>query len=277
MGLRKGKNPRPMKKLILILAAFFISPIAGLTQSKVWLELDGIYWQKYGLESYGDANNLFRGTVRPWLGLNVGKSWSMGLMGDYSSYRSQEQDFAVQSPIYGPSQDGNGDLEVTGYLSQIFQLGRKNEVMSVGLFLRKDIFLGQKISMNLSFFSLSSGREEGQFEVYPGGPPSWSSFWPCPNCLTVIAGPIISKFEEKTWRAGLDVGFSYELKSWISLGLKANALQFVKSTFTPILNDSNDNTWIPVYYNQLPYGDRHEFGSGIAREGVRFSVQFRPF
>ena len=264
-----------MKKLILILAAFFISPIVGLTQSKVWLELDGIYWQKYGLDSYGDVNQLFRGVVRPWIGIDVGKSWSMGLLGDYASYRVQEQDFAVQSPVYAPMRDENGNLEVIGYLSEVFQLGRKNEVMSVGLFLRKDISLGQKISMNLGFFGLSSGKEVGQFEVYPGGTPFWSSFWPCLNCLTVIAGPIISEFEEKTWRAGLDVGFSYELESWISLGLRANALQFVKSSITPIISNPADNTWIPFY--QLPYGDRHEFGSGIAREGVRFSVLFRPF
>ena len=264
-----------MKKLILILAVFFISPLVALSQSKVWLELDGIYWQKYGLESYGDVNNLFRGTVRPWLGLNVGKSWSMGLMGDYSSYRSQEQDFAVQFPVYAPMPDENGNLLVTGYRSEIYQLARKNEGMSFGLFLRKDIPLGQKTSLNLSFFGLGGGKQTGQYEVYPGLIPTWGSFYPCLNCLSVVAGPFISDFEESTWKFGMDLGFTYELKSWLSLGLRANALQFVKSSITQITSNPADSTWIPLY--RLPYGDRHEFGSGIAREGVRFSVQFRPF
>ena len=116
------------------------------------------------------------------------------------------------------------------------------------------------------------------FEVYPEFFYTGFPGWGCANCLSVIPGPIETRFKEETWRFGLDLGFNWELNSRIEIGVKANFLEFRKqilSGYPQISNGYYPPNWMGNY--PMNYGDRNDFGSAVAREGIRLLVNLRPF
>lgn len=257
-----------MKNFLLLLLGAFLVPSIANSQSKFWVEMDGIYWQKYGLEGTGGTNYLFRGTVRPWLGMNIGNSWDFGIMADHTSYRLQEPDITYNDPIFYPNPTNENQVDLIGYQKITYKVARKNEFNSFGFFLRKSANLGERMSLDFSLLGLFGSGEEGEFEIYYVP-------IPCPNCLQ-ISSPIPISIKETSQKVGIDLGWQYRLSPKLSMGVRTNVLQFTKTSIEGNLNDSGDNAWIPFTYN-LPFGDRKEFGSGITREGVRILVQYRPF
>lgn len=260
-----------MKKFYLILF-ILIAPHFSQGQTKAWIEFDGMYGQKSAdLSFYGEQSNLYQGTFRTWIGKDVGKSWSLGLLGNYGSYTSRESDFSTQTFITSPGPTNPGEQVIVGFRTGNFRVALQNKFMSYGFFLRKERKLTEKISLDLNFTALHGQGNSGTFEVYPAP----SVFFPCVNCLS-MPGVFPIPMEESLWRFGFDLGFSYAVNTWISLGLRANMLEFQKRTISrspdrQIYADTPD-----PFYN-LNYGDRYDFGTAIMREGVRVSVRLKPF
>ena len=178
-----------LKKLVFTLAIIFSLPMVGLTQSGIWVELDGQYWQKYdGLRSYGDDYAVRQGSVRPWLGWGLGKSWSIGLMGDLMSFRDRENDGMGQYPIYEANPEDPENPTITGYQSYAIKSAKSNDFFYYGMFVRNAAKIGNKTSLTFSLYG-SKGSGDGSLEFYP----DWyyaHFYWPCINCLTVVEGPI---------------------------------------------------------------------------------------
>lgn len=260
-----------MKKLYFLFLILMF-PFITNGQTKPWIELEGMYWQKAeSLSPFVDQSNIYRGTFRTWIGNDLGKSWSMGLVGDFTSYRDRESDLFIQTTITSPDPNDPGQEQIVGYRTNDYKVAIKNEIYSYGLFLRKETKLTDKFSLDFSVFGLYGKGNSGTFEVYPGPSPL---FYPCGNCSSFPSIIPIS-IEESTWRFGIDIGFSYSINSWLALGVRANALEFQKQTISRKQNDQVMDNPDPFYY--LNYGDRNSFGSGITEEGVRVSVRLRPF
>lgn len=270
-----------MKKTLLLL--FFLTvPILVFSQEKgkVFLELDGVYWEK-SLDNTGNLTaqkNRF-GSLRPYLGIGVGKGWSLGLMGNYQSYDLQQDELVGLRAIYSNTPDDTGNYPIIDYTQFQSPLGMTNEFFGFGAFIRKRVELGKRTSLNFNFYGMREKSENGNFEGYPNYS-TWD-YYPCPNCLSYIPYPIKYSFEESNWRFGLDVAFAYELKPWLDLGVKANFLEFKKQSImdNDLLYTTHDAIY-PTYpmigiYNY--YGDRYYFGSAVAREGIRISLLFQPF
>jgi len=268
-----------MRKLLLALTVFFTFPLIGLTQTNIWAEFDGIYLQKYdGLIAYGEKNNSRNGSFRPFVGIGLGKSWSIGAMGDFLSYRDREKDVLSIYPIYNPNPTEPGNPEIIAYQTISNQAAKTNEFFSLGMFLRKDAQIGKRTALSFTLYGLKGTGENGIFEVYPEFFYTGFPGWGCANCLSIVAGPIETQFKEETWRFGLDLGFTYELNSWIEIGLKANFLEFRKqilSGYPQITNGYYPPNWFGNFL--MNYGSRFDFGSAVAREGVRLSINLRPF
>lgn len=268
-----------MRKLLLALIVFFTFPLIGLTQTGIWVEFDGVYLQKYdGLRAYGQKTNNRNGSIRPFVGIGLSESWSMGVMGDFLSYRDREEDVTSIFPIYNPNPAEPGNPEIIAYQRVYNNAAKSNEFFSLGTFLRKDAQIGKRTSLSFTLYGLKGTGENGRLEVYPEYFNTGFPGWGCANCLSVIPGPIETRFREETWRFGLDLGFNWELNSWIDIGVKANFLEFRKQILSGYPQISN-GLYLPGWPNFYPmnYGNRIDFGSAVAREGVRLSVNLRPF
>lgn len=273
-----------MKKSLLLL--FFLTlPLLLFSQEKgkLWIELDGTYWEK-SLDNTGNltAEKERFGSIRPYLGLGIGKGWSLGLMGNYQSYDLQQEELIGLRAIYSDTPDDSGFYPVVDYTQVQYPIGMTNEFFGFGAFVQKSLALGKKTSLNFNFYGLREKSENGNFEVYPNYSSSW--YYPCLNCLSYYPGPYRFGFEESNWRFGLDLAFAYELKSWMKLGVRANFLEFRKQS---ILFDDQyimgaTDAYLPYpNYDYMAisnyYGDRYDFGSAVTREGVRISLLFLPF
>lgn len=269
-----------MRKLILTFLPLILLTSVGYSQSKIWIEFDGSYFQKYdGLIAFGEENTVRHGSFRPFFGLRLGNSWSIGMMGDLLSYRDRERDAPSYFPIFDSNPPDPLNPQLIGYHQYLNSSAKTNEYFSLGLFVRKDIQLGKRTSLNFTTYGLKGKGENGIYEVYPEYRYSTFPGWACANCLSVVAGPLEYKFKEESWRFGLDLGFSWELNSWMGLGLRANLLQFRKqilSSYPQITNGYLGPTLFPNS-NSMDYGNRFDFGTAVIRDGIRFSVNFRPF
>jgi hypothetical protein len=64
----------------------------------------------------------------------------------------------------------------------------------------------------------------------------------------------------------------------MDLGLKANFLEFRKQILSKYPESSNGLDPLPwPNANSMNYGERIDFGSAVVREGIRVSVNLRPF
>ena len=85
--------------------------------------------------------------------------------------------------------------------------------------------------------------------------------------------------EETNWKVGLDFAFAYQLKPWLGLEVRANLLEYRKQ----ILKDKRefyniDTVYDPFYATTTQYfGNHYDFGSAVARDGIRFGLIFSPF
>ena len=268
-----------MRKVLLALCMFFINPSLGLSQTDIWMEFDGTYWQKYdGLAAYEGNYSIRNGSFRPFLGVGLGKSWSLGMMGDFLSYRDREEDVSSSFPIYNPNSSDPGNPGIIGYQQFENKTAKTNAYFSFGIFLRKSVPIGKRTTVTLSLYGLKGTGEDGVYEIFPEYLYRGYPGWPCPNCLTLIPGPLEFSFKEETWRVGLDFGFSWRMNSWMDLGLKANFLEFRKQILSKYPEPSNGLDPLPwPNANSMNYGERIDFGSAVVREGIRVSVNLRPF
>ena len=85
---------------------------------------------------------------------------------------------------------------------------------------------------------------------------------------------------ETNWKVGLDFAFTYNLNPWVTLEVRANLLEYRKQ----ILKDKRallieyDAEYTPFYLATSQYfGNHYDFGSAIARDGIRFGLIFSPF
>ena len=268
-----------MKKVLLVLCLFFVNPSLGLSQTDIWIEFDGIFWQKFdGLTAYEGNYPIRNGSFRPFLGVGLGKSWSMGMMGDFLSYRDREEDVSSSFPIYSPNSSESGNPEIIGYQQFENKTAKTNAYFSLGIFLRKSVPIGKRTTVTLSLYGLKGTGEEGTYEIYPEYLYRRYPDLPCPNCFTLIPGPLEFSFKEETWRVGLDFGFSWKVNSWMDLALKANFLEFRKQLLRNYSEPSIGLDPLPwPNANSMNYGDRIDFGSASVREGIRLAINLRPF
>lgn len=210
------------------------------------------------------------------LGWNFETFWSIGLMGNYQSYYQQQQDLSIFNPIYeNVAADADPPL-VIGYTESSAKTGMNNEYFAWGIFLRRNIQLGKKTFLNLNLYGMRETGKNGQFEIYPAYNYYW--FYSCPNCLSTTPEPIEIGFAEKNWRYGLDLAFSWQLRSWMDLGFRANFLEFRKQSVIDKRGPINTLVYDPFWASiQGFFGDRYDFGSTIPREGIRLSLTFSLF
>ncbi|MFC5191868.1 hypothetical protein ACFPIK_08820 [Algoriphagus aquatilis] len=264
-----------MRKVLLAICLFFVNLSLGLSQTAVWTEFDGAYWQKFDGLSVNGENYLIRsGSFRPFLGMGLGKSWSLGLMGDFLAYRDREADVSSYLPVYNPNSPQPENPEIIGYQQINNFTAKSNAYFSFGMFLRKSVQLGKRTSLNLSLYGLKGTGAEGNYEIFPEFYPGWN----CPMCLSFVPGPLEFRFKEESWRFGLDFGFNWVLSSWMAFGLKANFFEFRKqilSSYPQISNGFELPQWPSG--NSMNYGSRIGFGSAVVREGIRVSINFTPF
>lgn len=268
-----------MKKVLLAVCLFFINPPLGLSQTAVWTEFDGAYWQKFdGLSAIGEIYPIRTGSFRPFLGVGLGKSWSLGLMGDFLSYRDRENNVSSYFPIYNPNPSQPTNPEIIGYREATNLAAKSNAYFSFGMFLRKSAQIGKRTTLNLTLYGLNGTGKDGIYEIFPEylnvGFPGWN----CPTCFSIIPGPFEYRFKEETWRFGIDFGFNWAANSWIALGLKANLFEFKKQILTGYPQISN-GLELPQWpsANSMSYGNRYDFVSAVVREGIRVSINLSPF
>lgn len=268
-----------MRKVLLALCLFFFNPSLGLSQTDIWAEFDGTYWQKFdGLSVVGENYPIRTGSFRPFLGIGLGKSWSLGIMGDFLAYRDRENNVSSYFPIYNPNPSQPDNPEIIGYREATNLAAKSNAYFSIGMFLRKSAQIGKRTTLNLTLYGLKGTGKDGNYEIFPvylyQGYPGWI----CTTCLSIFPGPFEYRFKEETWRFGLDLGFNWEVNSWMALGLKANLFEFRKqilSSYPQITNGFELPQW--PNGNSMNYGDRIDFGSAAVREGIRLSINLSPF
>lgn len=265
-----------MKKL-LILSLIFLFPLSSFSQDKrsVFFELDGTYWEKslnYP-QFFAPEKNRFGGT-RLFFGLPLGQNWVVGLLATHQSYYEEQANGYQNREIFGLDQNGNSIL--LGYTQDELNVGLQNELIGWGLFLQRKVMLGARTSLNFNLYAITESGENGQLEIFPD-----YTYWasrPCPNCLSFIPGPITRPIEERNWKSGIDIAFDWALSEKIGLGLRANFLEFRKRTISTNSGMINTLVFDPLQALADGYaGDRYDFGSAVAREGVRVFLTFKPF
>ncbi|MGM0943685.1 MAG: hypothetical protein ACQEW9_00800 [Bacteroidota bacterium] len=268
-----------MKKLIL-LSWIFLLPFISYAQEKrsVFFELDGTYWEKslsYP-QFFAPEKNRF-GSARLFVGIPIGEKWAIGLLGGPSATYKQQEDGKRYREIYGPQPDENGNPIYIGNTTETIPVGLQSELIGFGAFIQRRINLGEKTSLNINFYGMNESGTNGQLEIFPDY--SYWYWWPCPNCLSIAPGPIVRGVEQNNWKAGLDLAFAWSLSPKLDLGLRANFLEFRKQSLKGVPSLTNGLTiYDPNYLLAEGYfGDRYDFGSAVAREGVRLSLSFKPF
>ncbi|MEP0711357.1 hypothetical protein [Algoriphagus sp.] len=275
-----------MKNLYFILIFTFISCLTfAQTDSKFWIEVDGSYWQK------GTPSNAFNsfprersGSMRPMIGFNFNEKWGAGLMMNFQSYRIGTEPLEYSYPIYDYNRpDDMGNYPLVGYSTTVNETSIQNDLRGFGLFLRRNVKLGAKTSLNFSFYGMKESGKDGNIALYP-------AYFPCPNCFTnhmnadlalSISYPssITYPIAETNWKFGMDVAFAFQATSWMALEVRANLLEFRRQ----IIKD-NSSQLIDPGFSPFPYyniyekmGRSEDFGSAVSRDGIRFGLVFSPF
>jgi len=267
--MRKSSKPKfySMKKLYsLALILLFSTNTFAQSDSKIWIGIDGAYWQKSvkgGISS--DFDSEYSASIRPMIGFKLNEKWSIGILTNFQSYRQDEGLAAFQFYNFNT---GQGDTRIPN--PDFYLQATKNKVFGLGAFIRRDLELSEKFSFNFSLYSMRESGKEGTIERY-------YQIIPCAYCLS-IANPINKDFAEVDWRTGLDLAFAYQANEWLKLELRANLIEF---RLQQISNPSPNLTNIaPTSFEESYrtfYGNFTDFGSAVSRDGIRFGLVFTPF
>lgn len=270
-----------MKKFqLLIIALFFsLATMAQNPDSKFWFGFDASYWQR-GIHNSDPlaVQRDMHGSIRPMAGLNLQKNWSVGIITNFSSYQEKASPTEYSYPIYG-APDENDDSPLTGYRNIYHETSLKNNLRGYGVFLKKFFPLGNKTSFNLNLYGMKESGKEGNILLAPDFG-YFGFFYPCINCLSIAYSRIEIPMDETNWKVGMDLAFAYQLKPWLGLEVRANVLEYRKQ----ILKDKRetyetiDFVYDPFYAATTQYfGNHYDFGSAVARDGIRFGLIFSPF
>ncbi len=267
-----------MKKFQLLFFAFFFSFCAKAqnTDSKFYFGFDASYWQSaiHNSNPLAVQRNM-SGSIRPMVGLNLQRNWSIGIITNFSSYQNQASPTEYNFPIYGEPDEDNYQ-PIVGYRDVYQEASLKNKLRGYGAFLKKRITLGQKTSINLSMYGMKESGKEGNILMAP----DFGYYFPCINCLSIAYSRTEIPMEETNWKVGLDFAFAYQLKSWVALEVRANILEYRKQ----ILKDKRevyetiDFAYDPFFGASSQYfGNHYDLGSAVRRDGIRFGLIFSPF
>ncbi|WP_075350040.1 hypothetical protein [Algoriphagus marinus] len=267
-----------MKKILLLLLAsgLFFESFAQ-SDAKVWIGIDGSYWQKSvktsGLVSLKNENF---GSLRPMIGLKLNQKWDLGIMMSFNSYVEEISPLSLTTFSSNFNEDGiliSQDAQTTHYQTSI-----DNQLFGVGLFARRHFKLNERFSFNLSPYVLRESGNSGTMDFYY--PYNLTFYDYCLNCLSIFPGPIEVPISEENWRFGVDAAFAFQASNWLKLEIRANLLELRQQT----LNDERNNlsnglaTFDPfLSATQGYFGNYSDFGSAITREGIRFGLVFTPF
>lgn len=263
-----------MKNLYFILIFAFIAKVSlAQNDSKLWIEVDGGYWQKGNPStSFNTYERERSGSIRPMIGLNFSEKWGVGVMMNFQSYRVKTDDVQTSYPIYDYDDQGN----YTNVQYEIFynKAAIQNDLKGFGLFIRRNIKLGNKTSLNFNFYGLKESGKEGNIEVYPG------PYYPCFNCLSISNYAYENPIIETNWKFGIDVAFAYQATKWMALEIRANLFEFRRQIIKDNAPQLIDPGFSPSYtfyniYNK--FGTKEDFGSAVNRDGIRFGLLFNPF
>lgn len=253
--------------------------MAQNTDSKFWFGFDASYWQKaiHNSDQLAIQRDM-SGSIRPMIGFNLQKNWSIGIIANFSSYQEKVSPSEYSYPIYG-APDENGDFPLTGYRNIYQEASLKNNLRGYGIFLKKAIPVGKKISINFSGYGMKESGKEGKVLLAPDFG-YFGFFYPCINCLSIAYVRNEIPLAETNWKIGLDFAFAYKLKPWMVLEVRANLLEYRKQ----ILKDKRElytdieAVYDPFYAATTQYfGNHYDFGSAMARDGIRFGLIFSPF
>lgn len=275
-----------MKKFqLLIFALFFsLSAMAQNTDSKFWFGFDASYWQRaiHNSDPLAVKRDML-GSIRPMIGVNLQKNWSIGIITNFSSYQNQVNPAEISYPIYGEA-DENNSYPVIGYRTSYQEASLKNDLKGFGLFLKKYISLGNKTSLNLSIYGMNESGKEGKVLMTPDISlyypyPGYSDYY-CQTCLSIAYSRYEIPMSETNWKVGLDLAFAYQLKPWLGLEARANILEYRKQTLKDKreIYETVDFAYDPYFGATTQYfGNHYDFGSAVARDGIRFGLIFSPF
>lgn len=264
--MRKSSKPKStsMKKLYILALFLLLSTITyGQSDSKIWIGVDGAYWQKSvkgGISS--DFDSEFSKSIRPMIGYQFNEKWSVGVITNFQNYRIDEGFGAFQQF------DLTGNTENSQEL--FYNQATSNTLFGIGAFARRSYSLNKKFSFDLTFYSIRESGVGGNIERY------LQSF-PCPNCAR-IANPLGKPFSEVNWRTGLDLAFAYQANDWLKMELRANLVELRRQEITdpnPNISNIAPNPFDASYRSF--YGNFTDFGSAVSRDGIRFGLVFTPF
>jgi hypothetical protein len=267
-----------MKKFQLLIFALFFSlgAIAQNPDSKIYFGFDASYWQRsiHGSNPLAVQRDML-GSIRPMIGINLQKNWSLGVITNFSSYQNQASPIEYNLPINGEP-DENNYQPIVGYRSVYQEVSLKNKLVGYGAFLKKSLALGKKTSLNLSLYGMKESGKEGNLLTAP----DFGFFYPCVNCLSIAYGRNEIPMAETNWKFGLDFAFAYQLKPWLGLESRANLLEYRKQ----VLKDKRevfelvDFAYDPFFGATSQYfGNYYDLGSAVRRDGIRFGLIFSPF
>ena len=85
--------------------------------------------------------------------------------------------------------------------------------------------------------------------------------------------------KETNWKSEIDAAFADQATTWIALELRANLLEFRRQIIKDNAPQLIDPGFSPyTFYNVYSkFGAKEDFGSTVAREGIRFGLLFNPF
>ena len=267
-----------MKKILLLLLAsgLFFESFAQ-SDSKIWIEIDGSYWQRSIKSSsffhQGPNQNRF-GSLRPMVGLKLNQKWDIGIMMSLNSYVEEISPLSLISDV--GVFDNEDQLISRDSRTTVYQTTVENQLFGVGIFVRRNFQLNEKFSINISPYILRESGDSGVMNFYF---PAYS-FDPCINCLSIFPGPIEVPISEENWRFGVDAAFAYQTTNWLKLEIRANLLELRKQTLSDERNNLTNGLAIFDPFlsaTQGYFGNYSDFGSAITREGIRFGLVFTPF
>lgn len=251
-----------MKKIILLLLAsgLFFETFAQ-SDSKIWVGIDGAFWQKSVKSVRSENNHDFSSSIRPMIGYNFSDKWSLGIMPNFQNYSQDEGTISFRPTNFATGQ--SDDRFSVRY-------GTKNNVFGLGAFLRRDVELSERASLNFSLYTMREFGDDGLiFQDF--------DFSPCITCLS-IAIPEGKAFSEVNWRTGLDLAFAYQATNWLALELRANLVELRLQEITdpnPNLSNIAPNPFESSFRSF--YGEFTDFGSAVRRDGIRFGLVISPF
>ncbi|WP_296702783.1 hypothetical protein [Algoriphagus sp.] len=270
-----------MKKFQLLIFALFFSwsSFAQNNDSKFWFGFDASYWQRAIHNSNPlDVQRDMLGSIRPMIGLNLPKNWSIGVITNFTSYQEKASPIEYSYPIIGAPIE-NDDYPIIGYRNVFQQASLKNSLRGYGFFLKKYISLGKKTSINFSLYGMKESGKDGKIIMAPDFG-TFGYYYPCINCLSIAYIRNEIPMTETNWKVGFDFAFAYQIKPWLGLEVRANILEYRKQVLKDqrVTNQLIDFAYDPYYGATAQYfGNHYDFGSAVVRDGIRFGLIFSPF